>query len=111
MNNIEHKINEFFDKLENDKVCIEYVKVKDRLVNNNEIMKLLKEIKRYQKICTNNKDPKLEKDLKELYEKLESYPLYQSYLIKKDELNDELYIIKDIFEKYFKELLNLDLTI
>lgn len=107
MNDIEHKIDELFDKVENSSICKDYVKVKEKLINNNEIMKLLKEIKRYQKICTNNKDPKLEKDLKELYKKLESYPLYQSYLIKKDELSNELYIIKDTFEKYFEELLSL----
>ena len=68
---------------------------------------IIDEIKRLQKIATNNKDEVIELKLKELYSNLNSYPVYQNYIIIKEELNDNLYIIKDIFEKYFKDLLKI----
>ena len=70
-------------------------------------MTIIDEIKRLQKIATNNKDEVIELKLKELYSNLNSYPVYQNYIIIKEELNDNLYIIKDIFEKYFKDLLKI----
>ena len=107
MNDIYIKIDKLFDELEKSTLYKDIIKIKQKLINNKEIMNIIEEIKRYQKIATNNKDMILEKKIKDLYLKLESYPLYQSYLIKKDELEEELFMIKDIFEKYFKELLLL----
>lgn len=107
MNDIYIKIDKLFDELEESTLYKDIIKIKQKLISNKEIMNIIEEIKRYQKIVTNNKDMILEKKIKDLYLKLESYPLYQSYLIKKDELEEELFMIKDIFEKYFKELLLL----
>lgn len=107
MSDIEIKINELFDELEKSKTCKDYIKVKKQLENDTEIMSLIDEIKRYQKIATNNKDKFLEEKLKNMYIKLESYPIYQSYLIIKESLNEELFIIKETFEKYFKDILKL----
>ena len=107
MNNIQNKIDKLFDNLEESALYKDFVNIKEKLMNNKEIMNTINEIKRYQKLATNNKDIVLEKNIRELYTKLESYPLYQSYLIKKDELEEELYMVKSIFENYFKELLLL----
>ena len=71
-------------------------------------MSIIQEIKRYQKIGTNNKDNSVEDKIKELNIKLESYPLYQSYLIIKEELEEELFNIKEVFEKYFHDILKLE---
>lgn len=107
MNNIESKIDELFDELEDSKLYKDYVKVKEKLENNSEIMDLINEIKRYQKIEANNKDKSVDEKIKSLYDELNHYPLYQSYLIIKEELEDELFMIKDAFEKCFKDMLKL----
>ena len=107
MNNIESKIDELFDELEDSKLYKDYVKVKEKLENNNEIMSIINDIKRYQKISANNKDKSVDDKIKDLYDKLNHYPLYQSYLIIKEELEEELFMIKEVFEKCFKDILEL----
>lgn len=107
MNNIESKIDELFDELEDSKLYKDYVKVKESLENNNEIMDLINEIKRYQKISANNKDESVDGKIKKLYDELNSYPLYQSYLIIKEELEEKLFMIKNIFENTFNDMLSL----
>ena len=105
MNDIEEKIDELFDELKNKDIYLNYIKAKEQLKNNNEITDIINRIKRLQKICTNNDDPKLEDEIKGLYGILNSYPIYQSYLNLKDELTEELMIIKCQFENYFKNIL------
>ena len=105
MNDIEEKIDELFDELKNKDIYLNYIKAKKQLKSNNEVTNIINKIKRLQKICTNNDDPKLEDEIKELYDALNSYPIYQSYLNLKDLLNEELIIIKNQFENYFKDIL------
>ena len=105
---IENKIDNLFNELEQSDLYKNYKKIKHQLEDNIEIMNLIQEIKRYQKIGTNNKDNSVEDKIKELNKKLESYPLYQSYLIIKEELEQELFQIKEVFEKYFHDILKLE---
>ncbi len=107
MNNIEIKIDELFDELEKTKLYNDYVKVKESLENNTEIMSLINKIKRYQKVTVNNDDKLVNEQIKELYKKLNSYPIYQSYLIIKEELEEELLMIKSVFESTFNNMLSL----
>lgn len=107
MNNIKNKIDDLFDDLEKTDKYKKYVKIKKQLENDKEIMDLIDLIKRHQKVLANNKDIDVENKLKELYLKLESYPIYQSYLIKKEELETDLFMIKETFSKYFEEILKL----
>ncbi len=107
MNNIQDKMDNLFDKLEESKIYKDYVKIKKQLEDDKEIIDLIEEIKKYQKIAANNKDKSVEEKLQRLYFRLESYPIYQSYLITKEALNEELFMIKETFEKYFEELLRI----
>lgn len=107
MSDIENKINELFNLLEESNVFKDYVKIKKQLEEDKDINNLIEDIKRYQKIATNNKDNSVEEKLKELYLKLESYPIYQSYLNIKEELNEELFGIKEVFDKYFSDILRI----
>ena len=107
MDNINKKINDLFDELEESKLYNDYLRVKKQLEANDEIMNLINEIKRYQKILANNNDKSVGEKLKNLRFNLESYPIYQSYLGIKEELENELFEIKDTFEKYFKDILKL----
>lgn len=108
MDNIALDIDNLFDSFENSKLYKDFVRVKKQLESNEEIMNIITRIKRLQKIATNNKDEMVEKEIRDLYKKLESYPLYQSYLIIKDLVQDELFGVKEQFDSYFKEILSLD---
>lgn len=107
MNDIEVKIDDLFNYFEKSKLYKDYIKIKKQLENDKDIMEIIKKIKRYQKIVANNNDKVLEKEINKMYLKLGSYPVYQSYLIIKEELNQEIFMVKEIFEKYFEELLKL----
>ncbi len=107
MSDIENKIDELFNLLEESNVFKDYVKIKKQLEEDKDINNLIEDIKGYQKIATNNKDNSVEEKLKELYLKLKSYPIYQSYLNIKEELNEELFGIKEVFDKYFSDILRI----
>ena len=107
MNDIEEKIDELFDDFEKSKLYKDYLRVQDKMANDEEIMSIINEIKKFQKISANNKDKSVELKINGLYKKLESYPIYQSYLIMNDEIEEELFMIKEIFDKYFMDLLSL----
>lgn len=105
MNKIENQIDDLFDEFQNGEDYNNYQKIKLQLEKDCEINDIIKEIKRLQKIGTNNKDNSVEIEIKKLYKRLESYPIYQSYLIAKENLEEKLFMIKNTFEKYFSDLL------
>ena len=105
---IKKSIDDIFFKIKESELYNNYLTVIKQLKDNKDIMELLDTIKRYQKIATNNKDDVLEKDIKELYNKLNSIPLYQSYVSIKEELEEEIYQITGAFDNYFKDILNVD---
>lgn len=107
MNNIDKDIDKLFDEIKDSKLYKDYINIKKQLEDDKDIMNLIEEIKRYQKIGTNNKDKSVEDKIKELNKKLNSYPIYQSYLIIKEELEEKLFGIKEVFEKYFKDILKI----
>lgn len=108
MNSIKKDIDNLFQNLKESTNYKNYLKVVKDMEKNKEIVSLIEEIKRLQKIYANEKDNNVNKKLCILKDKLNSYPIYQSYLIIKDELNSELFEIKDIFEKYFKDVLEIN---
>lgn len=107
MSDIEEKIDELFDDFEESKLYKDYLSVQDKISKDKEIISVINEIKKFQKISANNKDKSVELKINELYKKLESYPIYQSYLIMHDEIEEELFMIKEVFDKYFNNLLIL----
>ncbi len=107
MSDIENKINDLFNEIEASKLYEDYVNVKNQLKNNSEITNLINDIKRLQKIATNNKDEKVELEIKMLYNKLHKYPIYQSYLDIKEKIEEKLFGIKEILEKYFIDILKI----
>ena len=107
MNNIEKEIDNLFNELESSNLYKNYKKVKKQLEDNTEIKQLLNEIKRLQKIVVNEKDKQVELELKKLYKTLDNYPLYQSYLSIKEELEEELQNISFTLNSYFKDILDI----
>ena len=108
MNKIKKDIDKLFSELKEKEVYKNYVSVKKQLEDNKEISNIINEIRRLQKIVTNNEDDNIEIDLKKLYDKLNSYPIYQSYIAIKEELEEELFNIKEPLEKYFNDILKLN---
>ena len=108
MDNIKKEIDNLFNELKESTLYKDYLSAKKQLEKNTEIMDIIDEIKRLQKIATNNKDDVVEKSIKDLYIKLEGYPIYQSYLILKEELENKLYNISKSFNNYFSDILKLD---
>ena len=108
MNNIKNKIDILFEDFMKSNLYKDYINVKNQLNKNEEIKHILDEIRRLQKIATNNCDDVIENNIKDLYEKLYSYPIYQTYIEKVESINEELVIIKENFDKYFKEILTLE---
>ena len=107
MNNIEKEIDNLFNELESSDLYKNYKKVKKQLEENNELNKILTEVKRLQKIAVNEKDKNVDIELKKLYKTLDNYPLYQSYLSIKEELEEELQNISITLNNYFKSILEL----
>ena len=107
MNDVKYELDNLFDKLKQSTSYKDYVNVVNKLKENDDITSLISEIKRLQKILINEKDKVVEKELDNLNLKLNSYPIYQTYLIKKEELEEELVVIKEMFDKYFKDVLKL----
>lgn len=107
-NDIAIKIDELFDDLKETNVYKNYMSAQMQLKSNKEITDIIEKIKRLQRIAVNNKDEVIEKELKDLYRKLNSYPLYQSYIEYKEELEYSLQIISKTFNNYFSKLLMLN---
>lgn len=107
MNDITKKIDMLFNELEESTIYKNYIECKKQLESNKEIVSLINDIKRYQKIVVNNKDKSVEDLLKKLNEKLYQYPIYQSYIENKEELEYELKNISNIFSSYFEKILKL----
>lgn len=107
MSDIKEKIDELFDDFERSKLYKDYLNVQDKMAKDKEIISVINEIKKFQKISANNKDKSVELKINDLYKRLESYPIYQSYLIMHDEIEEELFMIKEVFDKYLSDLLTL----
>ena len=107
MNEISKEVDNLFDEIESSKLYNDYKEVLKQLNSNTEIKEMLDEIRRLQKIAVNTKDKKIDIELKELYKKLDSYPLYQSYLSIKEELEEQLQNISFTLNSYFKDILDI----
>ena len=107
MNDIKKEIDELFSDFENSKLYQDYLSIKKQLNNNEEIINIIEEIKRLQKIIVNTKDLSIENKLDELNKRLEKYPIYQDYVEIVDKINNELYTISDVFDKYFGKILKI----
>ncbi len=107
MDDIKKDIDKLFDEFESSSLYQKYLSVEKQMLANENITSLLDEIRRLQKIFANTKDKNVELKIESLYDSLKEIPLYQSYLIIMDEINQKLYGVKEIFEKYFSDLLSL----
>lgn len=109
MNNTRNEIDELFDEIKKTDIYINYISCKKQLQGNEEIINIINEIKENQIKITRKYNNKLDIEIKKLYNKLYSYPIYQSYLEYKEDMNNLLESIAKEFNYYFKEILDLNL--
>lgn len=108
MNNVLKDIEELKQDIINSKEYKEYKKYNDILENNNEIKSIIKDIVSKQKelVSKLNNDKGLEKELDELYTKLNDYDDYKNYIEASQNLNILISEVQNTFEKYFNSLIS-----
>lgn len=109
---INEKIDSLFETIYNTKEYIEYKKIKDLLNTNEEIRTIIENIKKLQKEATHlevnndNTYKEIDKNIKDNFKLLESYPLYNEYINKKEQLNDILSSVTYNLNQYLDNIIN-----
>ena len=106
---IESKLEELFNSIENSKLYKEYRSIENILNKDEEIKKLIDEIKTLEKKATyleNNGDDSyklVDEEIKRKSDILNSKQVYIEYLNKMEEFNDELAMSSRIINDYIGE--------
>ena len=106
---INNSLEELFNSIENSKLYKEYKKMEIILNKDKEIKELINEIKELEKQATyleyigDEKYIELDNEIKKKADILNNKQVYQEYLNKMDEFNDELAISSKMIEKYIEE--------
>ena len=106
---IESKLEELFNSIENSKLYKEYRNIENILNKDEEIKKLIDEIKTLEKKATyleNNGDDSyklVDEEIRKKSDILNSKQVYIEYLNKMEEFNDELAMSSRIINDYIEE--------
>ena len=106
MNN---NLEALFNSIENSDTYKEYLKIKEILNKDKEIKKIINKIKELEKQATyleyhgDDKYKEIDEEIKRLADSLKERPVYQEYLNKMDEFNNELATSSKMIEKYVEE--------
>ena len=106
---MESKLEELFHSIEKSKVYKEYLKIADILNRDKEIKTLIDEIRKLEREATylehigDDKYKELDEEIRKKTDVLNSKQVYQEYLNRMDEFNDELAISSEMIEKYIEE--------
>lgn len=106
---INNSIEELFNSIENSSLYKEYKKMSDILSKDNNIKKTLDEIKELEKEATylesigDLRYMEIDEEIKELADGLNNNYVYQEYLNKMNDFNDELSMSSRMIEKYVEE--------
>ena len=106
---INSSLEELFNTIENSTLYKDYLKMKDILSKDNEIKLLIDEIKELEKQATyleyigDDKYKEIDEEIKKKADILNNKQVYQEYLNKMEEFNNELAISSHMIEKYIAE--------
>ena len=105
---IDDKILEIIDYIKNTDYYKNYLKAKELLNLDNELIKLIEDIKKYQKEIVKNpsKREELEDKIKKNLDILNTNPLYLDYINNLDEVNNMLIIFENKLNKYLYDVFN-----
>lgn len=98
-----NKLDELIELIKNTPNYKRYIELKLKMSSNNEIMNIIKEIKKIEQSIVKKEYNKLdfseeEKKLNELKNKLNEYPSYLEYSYLQEDLNNDFQNIKKIIE-------------
>ncbi len=107
MNDILKDVDYLKELIKDSKEYKEYKEIENKLDDNKEINEIVNSIKSLQKSIVSKKNNNFddEEKLQELFDLLNSYPLYNEYIKKSKELNILLTKIQKRFEEEFNEIL------
>lgn len=102
------KALELVKEIKNDKEYREYVTLRNKIKSNEEIMKIIENIKTLQKqyIKSAYLDDEIKVKLDKELSELEDIPLYKEYLLKEKKINNILISIKEGINVSFENILN-----
>ena len=106
---INSSLEELFNTIENSTLYKEYLKMKDILSKDKEIKLLIDEIKELEKQATyleyigDQRYKDIDEEIKRKADILNNKQVYQEYLNKMEEFNNELAISSKMIEKYVEE--------
>lgn len=106
---INSSLEDLFNSIENSNLYKEYKRMSNILSKDTEIKELINEIKELEKKATylesigDNKYKEIDEEIKRKADILNNKQIYQEYLEKMDEFNNELAISSKMIEKYVEE--------
>ena len=106
---INSSLEDLFNTIENSSLYKEYKKMESILSKDKEIKELLDEIKELEKEATyleyigDDKYKEIDEEIKKKADILNSKPIYQEYLSKMNDFNDELAASSKMIEKYVEK--------
>jgi len=106
---INNSLEELFNSIENSNLYKEYKKMSSILSKDEEIKKLIDEIKELEKQATyleqigDEKYKEIDEEIKRKADILNNKHIYQEYLEKMDEFNNELAMSSKMIESYVSE--------
>lgn len=111
MDSIILKTDELVEAIRESNDYKEYLKLKDEMINNKEIMDLIQKVKTIQKEIVINNSKKInteeaEINLRKTLEELNSYELYMEFSSIQEKINIELQTIKNTIENKINSITN-----
>ena len=103
---INKQLNDIISYIQNTKEYKTCIKLKEQMSNNDNINKLVSEIKKLQKEYIKRKDDSIKKQLDLLEDELNQIPIYNIYNKNLEIVNDMISYVKDELNNYFDLLLN-----
>ncbi len=101
---IETKIDEIIQEIENSDIYIRYLTLQKQIESNSELMELINRVKVMQKDVIHKK--KKQAELDKLMDELNNNPLYREYSNSIYEINNTYGIIETTINNYFNKLMN-----
>lgn len=109
--NILKKTDELVNYIQNSNDYIKYQKLVQEVKKNQEIMDIIEEVKKLQKVAVNKEyhqeDAKnINDQIKTNLKKLKTYPIYQEMTYLQEDLNNLFMTIKNMLDDYINEQIN-----
>lgn len=107
MEEVYKALKEVIECITNSKEYRDCISIKKKMEKNQELIKLIEDIKKLQKRYVNtNFSSSIKKELDELEKKVNSIPIYVVYLQKLEMVNEKIEYIKESLNDYFNCLMN-----